>query len=198
MPIQFVEPSAPSNVGHEETPEPSMDTTRDQQVDFITGAPTTNIRAQRQASHLHSMKDVMEITALIEQVLARDFGGRGRGIHSKLDSLTAPLPAWLDKRLRYLSAVRNKALVEPWWAIPDRARFLDECDQAAAVLLQIANDRAHPAGAFTRTVRWVRLTITRPAVQRPGLALATLLAMSALLVLLAGGETAVKALHLHR
>lgn len=198
MPIQFVEPSATPNGGHEETPEPSMDTTRDQQVDFITGAPTTNRRAQRQASHLHSMKDVMEITALIEQVLARDFGGRGRGIHSKLDSLAEPLPAWLDKRLRYLSAVRNKALVEPWWAIPDRARYLDECDYAAAVLLQIANDRAHPAGAFTRAVRWVRLSLSRPAVQRPGLAMATLLALSALLVLLAGGETAAQALRLHR
>lgn len=198
MPIQFVEPTATPNVGHQETPEPSMDTTRDQQVDFITGAPTTNRRAQRQDSHLHSMKDVMEITALIEQVLARDFGGRGRGIHSKLDSLTEPLPAWLDKRLRYLSAVRNKALVEPWWTIPDRARYLDECDHAAAVLLQIANDRAHPAGVLSRAVRWVRLTLSRAAVQRPGLAMATLLALSALLVLLAGGETAAQALRLHR
>jgi hypothetical protein len=197
MPIQFVDPIATTHVEHEETPEPSLDTTRDQHVDFITGAHTTNKRAQRQATHLHSLKDVMEITALIEQVLARDFAGRGRGIHSKLDSLTEPLPAWLDKRLRYLSAVRNKALVEPWWTIPDRARYLDECDHAAAVLLQIANDRAHPGGVLSRAVRWVRLNLSRAAVQRPGLAMATLLALSALLVLLAGGETAAQALRLH-
>lgn len=198
MPIQFVEPSAPSNVGHEEAPEPSAHTTRDQQADFITGAPTTNRRAQRQASHLHSLKDVMEITARIEQVLARDFGGRGRGIHSKLDSLTEPLPAWLDKRLRYLSAVRNKALVEPWWNIPDRTNYRDECDHATAVLMQIAYGRAHPGGVFNRAVRWVRLNLSRAAVQRPVLAMATLLALSALLVLLVGGETAAQAIKLHR
>lgn len=198
MPIQFVDPALTAHAGHEQAPEQSMDTTRDQQVDFITGAPTTHRRAQRQATHLHSLKDVMDITALIEQVLARDFGGRGRGIHSKLDSITEPLPAWLDKRLRYLSAVRNKALVEPWWTIPDRARYLDECDHAAAVLLQIAYDRAHPGGVLSRAVRWTRLNLSRASVQRPGLAMATLLAVSALLVLLAGGETAAQALRLNR
>ena len=198
MPIQFVDPAATAHAGHEQVPEPAMDTTRDQQVDFITGAPTTNQRAQRQASHLHSLKDVMDITSLIEQVLAREFGGRGRGIHSKLDSLNEPLPAWLDKRLRYLSAVRNKALVEPWWTIPDRASYLDECNRAAAVLMQIAYDRAHPGGVFSRAVGWVRLTLSRATVQRPGLAMATLLALSALLVLIAGGETAAQALNVHR
>jgi len=202
MPIQFVDPvSATASLnesGREQAPEPSLDTTRDQQVDFITGAPTTHKRAERQAIHLHSMKDVMDITSLIEQVLARDFGGRGRGIHSKLDSLSQPLPAWLDKRLRYLSAVRNKALVEPWWTIPDRTRYLDECDHAAAVLLQIAHDRAHPGGVVTRAIRWIGQTLSRLTVRRPGLAMATLLALSALLVLLAGGETAAQALRLHR
>jgi len=198
MPIRFVDLDLSEHAGNEQAPDPSLDTTRDQQVDFITGAPTTNLRAQRQAAHLHSMKDVMEINALIEQVLGRDFGGRGRGIHSKLDSLNEPLPAWLDKRLRYLSATRNKALVEPWWTIPDRARYLDECDHAAAVLLQIANDRAHPGGMLSHAVRWVRLNLSRASVQRPGLAMATLLALSALLVLIAGGETAAQALRLHR
>lgn len=196
MPIQFVEPSAAQNVRHERRPAPAVDAARDLTVDLITGAPTTSSRAQRQASHLHSLRDVMEITSLIEQVLARDFGGRGRGIHSKLDSLSKPLPAWLDKRLRYLSAVRNKALVEPQWAIPEREKYLGECHHAAATLLKIANDRDHPTGAFPRAVRWFRRTLSRPAVQRPGLAIATLLALGALLVVLAGGETAAQALRL--
>lgn len=198
MSINLVEPISRDPAEHEQAPGLTIDSTRDQQVDFITGAPTSSKRAQRQASHLHSLKDVMEITALIEQALARDFGGRGRGIHSRLDSLTEPVPTWLDKRLRYLSAVRNKALVEPWWTIPDRARYLDECHYAAAVLLEIASDRARPGGDFTRAVRWMRRTLSRATVQRPGLAMATLLALSALFVLLAGGETAAQALRFHR
>ena len=198
MPIQFVDPDSALRADQGHAPEATVDNTSDQRVDFITGAPTTNRRAQKQAVHLHSLKDVMDINALIEHVLAQNFGGRGRGIHSKLDSLADPLPAWLDKRLRYLAAVRNKALVEPWWAIPDRARYLDECDHAAAVLLQIAHDRAHPGNVLERAARWVRLTLSRATVQRPGLAIATLLALSFLLVLLAGGETAAQALRLAR
>lgn len=174
----------------------ALDTTQDQQVDFITGTPTTSQRAARYARHLDSMKDVIDITALIEAVLEGDFGGRGRGIHSRLDSLERPIPASLDKKLRYLAAVRNKALVEPWWPIPNRPRYLHDCEEAAAWLLEIANRRQRTRGRFTQILlktshaasRCMRRILQRSNVRHPLLAIATLAALSAVLVILSSGD----------
>lgn len=94
---------------------------------------------------MKAMQDVLDITAVIDSVLARDFGGKGRGIHSKLDSLRHPIPARLDRRLRYLAAVRNKALNEPDWAIPQRELYLDECRALAIRLLDIGRRRHRKA-----------------------------------------------------
>lgn len=93
--------------------------------------------------HLQSLQDVLEATALIDGVLQRDFGGRGRGIHSKLDSITHPIPKALDERLRYIGALRNKALAEPWYRIEDRAAYLAACEDAATALLLIRERREH-------------------------------------------------------
>lgn len=106
--------------------------------------------------HMKAMQDVLDITAVIDSVLARDFGGKGRGIHSKLDSLRHPVPARLDRRLRYLAAVRNKALNEPDWAIPQRDRYLAECRAMAIRLLDISRRRQRKAHLLQKW--WARLT----------------------------------------
>lgn len=173
-----------------------LDTTQDQTVDFITGTPTTSRRAALYARHLDSMKDVIDITGLIEAVLEGDFGGRGRGIHSRLDSLMHPIPASLDKKLRYLAAVRNKALVEPWWPIPNRPRYLHDCEVAAARLLEIANRRQGRRERLTQallsashgTARCIRRALRRSTVKHPQLAIATLAALSAVLVVLSSAD----------
>lgn len=100
--------------------------------------------------HMKAMQDVLDITAVIDSVLARDFGGKGRGIHSKLDSVRHPVPARLDRRLRYLAAVRNKALNEPDWEIPQRERYLAECRAAAIRLLDIGRRRQRRAHLLHR------------------------------------------------
>lgn len=87
------------------------------------------------------LRDVLGIVAEIDGILGREFGGKGRGIHSKLDSLRPALPTRLDKRLRYFEAVRNKALMQPDWRIPDRAHYIAECQAAARRLRHIACKR---------------------------------------------------------
>ncbi len=163
----------------------TIDTTRDQDVDFVDGIKAAMRRKTTKPGHLDTLKEVIDIIALIEKVLERDFGGRGRGVHSKLDSLTHPVPSWLDKRLRYLAAVRNKAVTEPWWPIPDREQYLGECHAAAALLLEIVDDRTHPAGRLVQALRCLGWSM--PDAQKAGLAIATILALSTLLAFLATG-----------
>lgn len=88
-----------------------------------------------------TLQDVLSVVAEIDDILGREFGGKGRGIHSKLDSVHPALPAQLDKRLRYFEAVRNKALIQPDWRIPDRASYVTECQAATRRLRQIAQTR---------------------------------------------------------
>lgn len=95
----------------------------------------------RRSLHMVTLRDVLSIVAEIDDILAREFGGKGRGIHSKLDSVHPALPNQLDKRLRYFEAVRNKALMQPDWRIPDRTHYITECQAAARRLHLIAQQR---------------------------------------------------------
>ena len=95
----------------------------------------------RRTLHMVTLQDVLGIVAEIDGILAREFGGKGRGIHSKLDSVRPPLPTRLDKRLRYFEAVRNKAVMQPDWRIPDRSSYITECQTAARRLHDIARTR---------------------------------------------------------
>lgn len=88
-----------------------------------------------------ALRDVIGHVAEIDGVLGREFGGKGRGIHSKLDSVRPPIPAKLGKRLRYLEAARNKALMQPEWRIPDRDKYIAECQAAVMRLRRIAHKR---------------------------------------------------------
>jgi hypothetical protein len=114
------------------------------------------VRHMVKTPHMKAMQDVLDITAVIDSVLARDFGGKGRGIHSKLDSVREPVPARLDRRLRYLAAVRNKALNEPDWAIPQRERYLAECQAMAIRLLDISRRRQRRTHLLQRW--WARVS----------------------------------------
>lgn len=103
-----------------------------------------------------TLKDVLSIVAEIDDILGREFGGKGRGIHSKLDSVQPALPARLDKRLRYFEAVRNKALMQPEWRIPDRTSYIAECQAAARRLRDIARRRERRHRIWAAVQRWRR------------------------------------------
>lgn len=85
-----------------------------------------------------SLGDVLTKVAVIEVILQGGFAGKGRGINSKLDSSRYKIPSDLDKRLRYIDAVRNMAIYEPAYEIPNREQFLIMCEQAATELVLLA------------------------------------------------------------
>lgn len=91
--------------------------------------------------YLQTLCEAVRVIADIDEVLASKFGGRGRGIHSKLDSVRPAVPARLDKKLRYLEAARNKALAEQEWRIPDHENFIVECKDALHRLRGISRRR---------------------------------------------------------
>lgn len=91
--------------------------------------------------HAVALREVIGLVAEIDGVLGREFGGKGRGIHSKLDSVRPAIPVKLDKRLRYLEAARNKALMQPEWRIPEREKYIAECQAAVFRLRRIARKR---------------------------------------------------------
>jgi hypothetical protein len=114
----------------------------DTQHDIVHGMSLPTPTHNHNNLHRVPLQDVLNIVAEIDDILLREFGGRGRGIHSKLDSVHPPLPARLDRRLRYFEAVRNKALMQPDWRIPDRTGYVAECQAAARRLHHIAHMRA--------------------------------------------------------
>jgi hypothetical protein len=113
--------------------------------------------------HLKQLRDVLTLTAVIEAVLQSDFAGKGRGIHSKLDSSRYPIPTDLDRRLRYIGAVRNKAANEPGYEIPEREAFLVQCEQCAAALVQLARQHRRTDPTSLRGVAGIGAALRRAA-----------------------------------
>lgn len=130
----------------------------DQYHDIVHGMSLEPSFSQsRRTLHMATLKDVLSIVAEIDDILGREFGGKGRGIHSKLDSVQPALPSRLDKRLRYFEAVRNKALMQPDWRIPDRASYITECQAAARRLRDIARHREQRHRMWAAMQRWRRV-----------------------------------------
>lgn len=118
------------------------DTNRGADDDIVRGMPLEpSPTSNRKNLHRVTLQDVLAVVAEIDDILKHDFGGKGRGIHSKLDSLDPALPHHLDKKLRYFEAVRNKALTQPDWPIPNRASYMTECRAMARRLRHIAQQR---------------------------------------------------------
>lgn len=111
--------------------------------------PTAAEARKGACAHLH---DVLRATAVIEAILLSEFSGKGLGIHSKLDSCRPRIPEELDRRLRYIGAVRNKAAYDPSYNIPDKQAFLSMCDQATSelVLLTGSHQRLRKTQGHTR------------------------------------------------
>jgi hypothetical protein len=79
----------------------------------------------------------------LEQILERDFGASGRGLHEKTSSVEDRLPEPLVRKLRLVATVRNKVLHEEG-PIDDRRRFVDAADDAERELKRLARGRRKP------------------------------------------------------
>jgi hypothetical protein len=63
-----------------------------------------------------------------EALLENRFGARGRGLHEKVSSVEAQLPAEAVKKLRYVATIRNKFVHEENVNhLEDREGFLQTC-----------------------------------------------------------------------
>lgn len=76
----------------------------------------------------------------LEQMLERDFGASGRGLHEKTSSVEGRLPHSLVRKLRLVATVRNKVVHEEG-PIDDRRRFLAAADEAERELARLARPR---------------------------------------------------------
>ena len=86
----------------------------------------------------------------LEQMLERDFGAAGRGLHEKTSSVEDRLPDPLVRKLRLVATVRNKVLHEQG-PIDDRRRFIDAADDAERELKRLARGRRRPG---RRLILW--------------------------------------------
>lgn len=76
----------------------------------------------------------------LERHLERDFGATGKGLHQKVSSVEAALPADLVRKIRLVATVRNKVVHESA-VMEDKPRFVDAADDAERELNAIARAR---------------------------------------------------------
>jgi hypothetical protein len=92
----------------------------------------------------------------LEQVLEREFGASGRGLHEKTSSVERDLPHELVRKLRLVATVRNKVVHEAD-RIDDKRRFTEAAASAERELKALARSRRGKGagGSF----RWVAALI---------------------------------------
>ena len=76
----------------------------------------------------------------LEQMLERDFGASGRGLHEKTSSVEGRLPQSLVRKLRLVATVRNRVVHEEG-PIDDRKRFLAAAEEAERELARLVKPR---------------------------------------------------------
>lgn len=112
----------------------------------------------------------------IESLLVHNFGAEGRGLHEKLSSVEAKLPAHLAKKVRRIATVRNKLIHEDSFKFDDNPElFLLDCEYAISFLAisaqvqQSADESLHrirkSASMVTTSSREPLPTSPRPRVE---------------------------------
>lgn len=76
-----------------------------------------------------SIEIAVRFSKQIESLLVDKLGARGKGLHEKLTSVEKHIPAQLQKKIRKIATVRNKAVHENNFDIPDIDQFSMICEQ---------------------------------------------------------------------
>jgi hypothetical protein len=98
----------------------------------------------------------------LEQLLERDFGATGKGLHQKVSSIADTMPDDLVRKLRLVATVRNKVVHESG-RIEDRSRFLEAADAAERELKQIRDRRGRGRRGARRLVLFIVLILIAAA-----------------------------------
>jgi hypothetical protein len=98
----------------------------------------------------------------LEQMLERDFGASGKGLHQKVSSIADSMPDDLVRKLRLVATVRNKVVHESG-RIEDKSRFLEAADAAERELKQIRDRRGRGRRGARRIVVFMVLILIAAA-----------------------------------
>lgn len=139
----------PPNFGDTLPPEAAPLARQRQDRPTARPSPYSNVRNEL-PDHLKRLREVFIKAEIIEAFLAGDLACKGRGIHRKLDSCSPPLPRKLDRRLRHIAALRNKAAHDPTYTVLDHQAFLAQCEQATAELVLLIRTRRRASTATKR------------------------------------------------
>lgn len=91
---------------------------------------------------MSDFKSIIDAVKRIETTLIGQFGAEGRGLHEKLSSVEERIPPNLQRTIRYLATVRNKAMHEDGYEIEDPAVYVQQATQVHTQLLALASQRA--------------------------------------------------------
>jgi hypothetical protein len=99
----------------------------------------------------------VKLSRRLETLLERKYHASGKGLHEKVSSVEAQLPAELVKTLRYIATIRNSVVHEEGFVIGDQARFSAQGD---AALTQLSGSPMSSATNQFRTVKdYVQITV---------------------------------------
>jgi len=109
---------------------------------------------------MSDFKSIVDAVKRIETTLVEQYGAEGRGLHEKLSSVESRIPQNLQRSIRYLATVRNKAMHEDGYEIEDPADYLRRAAQVNAELLA----SARPAAAQAAVAGGAGRTLFKPLV----------------------------------
>lgn len=90
---------------------------------------------------MSDLKSIIDSVKRIETTLVERFDADGRGLHEKLSSVEHKIPQNLQRSIRYLATLRNKAMHEDGYEIEKPEDFLRQAGQAHEQLLAVAQQR---------------------------------------------------------
>lgn len=88
-----------------------------------------------------TLKDVLQGTKRIEAILEEKFGSTGRGLYEKMDTANMKLPEPLQKRIRYVATLRNKAMHQEGFEIDNIPEYVKTCQVIAEQLEHLHANR---------------------------------------------------------
>ena len=124
-----------------------------------------------------TLKDVLQGTKRIEAILEEKFGSTGRGLYEKIDTANMKLPEPLQKRIRYVATLRNKAMHQEGFEIdniPDVCQNVSgDCGTAGTLTCQsqtqgLRSRHQWRLDAKSRIVRLWRRWYLRPGIPWDG------------------------------
>lgn len=90
---------------------------------------------------MSDLKSIIDSIKRLETTLVEQFQADGRGLHEKLSSVEHKIPQNLQRSIRYLATLRNKAIHEDGYEIEKPEDFLRQAGQAHEQLLAVAQQR---------------------------------------------------------